>query len=91
MEILKIVGLCLSCFSLGVSLTGLLFTTLNYQKAERKLKRMEEERKTSKWIINDTGVSTVFVCPVCGFAYEEGDPGLKKGCLYCPECGAKNE
>ena len=28
MEVLKIVALCLSCFSLGVSLTGLLFMTL---------------------------------------------------------------
>ena len=84
METLKIVGLCLSSFSLGVSLTGLLFTTLNYRKEDRKLKRMDEERKTSKWIINDTGVSTVFVCPVCGFAYEEGDPGLKKGVPLLP-------
>lgn len=45
----------------------------------------------SKWIIIDTGVSTVFKCPECGFEYEEGDPGLEKGCNYCPECGAKNE
>lgn len=46
MEILKIVGLCLSCFSLGVSTTGLIFATLNYREAGRKLKMMEEtERK----------------------------------------------
>lgn len=48
MEILKIVGLCLSSFSLGMSITGLIFSTLNYREAGMKLKRMEETDRRLK-------------------------------------------
>ena len=48
METLKIVGLCLSSFSLGMSLTGLIFATLNYREAGRKLKRLEETARKLK-------------------------------------------
>lgn len=48
METLKIVGLCLSSFSLGISLTGLFFTMLNYREAGRKLKRMDEADRKLK-------------------------------------------
>ena len=47
METLKIVGLCLSSFSLGISLTGLIFTTLNYREADRKLKQTAKKRLLS--------------------------------------------
>ena len=48
MEVIRIVALCLSSFSLGISLTGLVFTTLNYREAGRRLKRMEETDRKLK-------------------------------------------
>ena len=47
MEILKIVGLCLSCFSLGVSLTGLLFTTISAYQGKQTVKRSREKNAES--------------------------------------------
>lgn len=94
METLKIIALCLSSFSLGMITTLGLYLLIGrpFPASEKPAKQKKTHSgKRSKWVITDTGVSTVFVCPVCGFAYEEGDPGLKKGCSYCPECGARNE
>lgn len=48
METIRIVALCLSSFSLGISLTGLSCAIINYREADRKLKRMEETDRKLK-------------------------------------------
>lgn len=47
---MKIVGLCLSSFSLGISLTGLFFTAMNYREADRKLKQSIKKQEAKKKI-----------------------------------------
>jgi hypothetical protein len=44
MEVLKVVALCLSSFSLGVSISGVVFSTLEYRRANDRLKRMDARR-----------------------------------------------
>lgn len=39
MEILKIIALCLSCFSLGISLTGLTYVIIAREKGNRRKRK----------------------------------------------------
>jgi len=45
MEWLKILTLCLSCFSLGISLTGLIFVSLSYKRTSRWLKAQNDKKE----------------------------------------------
>lgn len=44
MEWYKILALCLSSFALGISFTGLVFSTLEYRRATQRLARMDARR-----------------------------------------------
>ena len=85
MEWYKILGLCLSCFSLGISLTGLVFSTLEYRRSAQKLARMDaqDDDNTAKWELVSHTSDKPYKCSRCGHRVGAELPGK------CPACKRK--